>query len=157
MTIAREITQAALIDHAASIQPSLVRAVIRQFGGWKDFTASAPDVTAHGIDGGFSGFIYHYPDTVPFTKRNRAAILELCESMREDLGEPDTLAGFVAGFRCLNMTAREVEGVLMDHGALTRDGDRESDAVQVYNALAWFAAEEVCRVYCDMVQEEGEP
>ena len=33
------------------INEKLIRAVVRQIGGWESFTQSAPDITNHGIDG----------------------------------------------------------------------------------------------------------
>lgn len=119
---------------------ALVRAVIRQAGGWQSFSEMAQDVANHGADGGFSGFIY-YGDTVPFAKRNKAAILEACKQMADDLGE--SLYGMIAGFNCLKISEGEAaEGI---HNA------RSDDHTQVMNALAWYALEETARSYCDML------
>lgn len=37
----------------SSIDVGLIRAVIRQSGGWQSFQESAPDISNHGIAGGF--------------------------------------------------------------------------------------------------------
>ena len=78
----------------------LIKAVIRQLGG-RD---SLQDIANHGIDGGFSGFIYH-SDTVKFFKRNRAEIVELVKEMADELGEEPI--ELVCMFNCLGGGARE--------------------------------------------------
>ena len=60
----------------STVPAKLIRAVVRQVGGWEDFQQIAKDVAGNGADDGYKGFIY-YVDTVAFTKRNRRAILEL--------------------------------------------------------------------------------
>ena len=120
------------------ISESLIRAVVRQCGGWEAFTEMARDVTEGGASGGFHGFIYH-ADTVPFAKRNKALILESCKQMADDLGE--SLYSMIAGFNCLKISEGEAaEGI---HNA------RSDDHTQVMNALAWYALEEVARSYSD--------
>lgn len=56
----------------SSIPAPLIRAVVRQLGGWERFTEQAPDITSHGINGGYSGFIY-YAETHAFAKRSSIA------------------------------------------------------------------------------------
>jgi hypothetical protein len=136
-------TLARLISRAGNIPESLIRATVRQCGGWENFTGRAPDVVNHGADGGFSGFIY-YKETVAFARRNRAAIVKLCEDMAEGIGEPGPIA-LVRGFRCLSDSIEaEVAASLYGRG----DGD-----TQVSNALAWFALEEVSRAFVDMQED----
>ena len=136
-------TLARLISSAGNIPESLIRATVRQCGGWDRFTDRAPDVTNHGADGGFSGFIY-YKETLAFTRRNRAAIVKLCEDMAKEIGESGPVA-LVKGFRCLSGSSEsEVAASLYGRG----DGD-----TQVSNALAWFALEEVSRAFVDMRED----
>jgi hypothetical protein len=116
---------------------SLVRAVVSQMGGWESFKQSAPDITRHGISGGYHGFLY-YSETVPFAKRNRKAILEMAAQQADDLGMG--LVEMVKGFNCLKH-ATETEIVEGLAGA--------TDETQVPNGLAWYAGEEVSRAYCD--------
>jgi hypothetical protein len=59
---------------ASHIPESVIRATVRQAGGWESFTEMAADVTGYGAAGGFHGFIYTR-DTVAFTKRNKAGLL----------------------------------------------------------------------------------
>ena len=122
----------------------LVRAVIRQSGGWDSFRESAPDVANHGAAGGFSGFIY-YADTVPFAKRNKANILEYAESMASEIGADGGALGLIAGFNCLSdITALDVASALYKRN--------DENAQRVFNALAWFAVEGVSRSYVDLME-----
>jgi hypothetical protein len=124
------------------IPAPLIRAVISQVGGWGCFKDAARDVTNHGADGGFSGFTY-YTDTCAFFTRNKSAIIETAENMASDLGE--SLYKMIAGFNCLKISEGEAaEGI---HNA------RSKHAMQVRNALTWFALEEVSRSYCDLIED----
>jgi hypothetical protein len=124
---------------STNIPESLVRAVVRQMGGWESFKESAPDITRHGIDGGFHGFLY-YSETVPFAKRNRKAILEMATQQAKDFGSG--LIEMIMGFGCFRHskpTESEIVEALAGRGTDT----------QVPNGLAWYAGEEVARAYCD--------
>lgn len=129
---------------ASHIDGALIRATVRQIGGWAEFKARAGDVTAHGANGGFSGFIY-YVDTCAFYARNRAAIAEAVEHLADDLGED--AVELVRNFNCLRGSC-SVEEV-----ALTMYGTPRQHDTTTANALAWFALEEVCRSYCDLCDE----
>lgn len=167
-----KVTLATLIEQS-NIPASLIRAVVRQMGGWQSFTESAPDICRGGIDGGFHGFIYH-ADTLPFTKRNRAAILELAKSQADDFGQD--VIEMVAGFNCLG--GRTVQNRMSGHGSWIPDPQREQerrkilgeytesvarclyggrtsdDDTEVLNALAWYAGEEVAREYCRLTEQD---
>lgn len=124
--------------------PKLARAVVKQFGDDEAFIESAPDVVNHGINGGFSGWIY-YTETTAFARKNRAAITELAEELASDFGM-GTLE-MVQGFNCLgkeDYSTNEIGRALYGRG----------DDTQILNALAWFAAEEVCREWRDMNDSE---
>ena len=134
------ITLNALIAHAGNIPESLIRAVVRQSGGWGAFTETAPAVANHGADCGFPGWIY-CTETEAFARRNRAAIAQLAEDMAADFGEAGAVA-LVKGFRCLSdVTDAEIARALY--------GKPKDDDAPVANALAWFALEEVSRAYVD--------
>ena len=91
------------------------------------------DIANHGIDGGFSGFTY-YADTVQFFRDNKR---EIKQRAREDANEYGvTLAEFIAGFKCVSLTALMVEAALDDEPDM-------DDYQTVANALAWYAAETV--------------
>lgn len=122
----------------------LIDAVVEQMGGKESFKESAPDVSNHGIDGGFHGFTYH-SDTVEFAKKHIKPIMSVAEQMADDLGESGALE-LIAGFGCLNGSYSQSEIAAAIH-------TETDDAVQVLNALAWFAAEEVCRSYTDLREQ----
>jgi len=129
----------------SNVPAPLVAAVVCQFGGWESFKESAQDVTNHGINGGFSGFIY-YTDTVKFAKAHKADILAYARDMASDLGEPGAYS-MIAGFNCFK--GQDLTG---DDVADAINNPRHDEHTNVMNALAWFAGEEVCRSYCDMVE-----
>jgi hypothetical protein len=128
---------------SSHIIPDLIGAVVKQFGGKAAFKQYASDVANHGIGGGFSGFIYH-TETVEFAKKWRHAILQQLKSLAEELGI-GTLE-LIQGFGCLNNLYSTTE--IME--AIYNGSD---DETEVMNALAWFAAEEVCRSYQDIREE----
>ena len=128
-------TMANLISET-NIPAGLVRAVVKQSGGWESFCESAPDIANHGIGGGFHGFIY-YADTVKFTKANRANIAKLAEAQAADFGQG--VLEMIQGFNCL--------GKEFGTGEIARCLYGRGDDSQIMNALAWYAGEEVCREY----------
>lgn len=69
----------------SSIPPRLFRATIRQFGTWADFKETARDISSHGAQNGFSGFIY-YPDTTKFFDRNRPQIVDVIYKIIDEQG-----------------------------------------------------------------------
>jgi len=112
-------------------QPALTRAVIRQTG-----RENLEDIARHGADSGFAGFTY-YNDTVSFYKRNAKLIKERLEQDASDFGQG--LLEMVGGFVCLKsykLTSWEVAEAINGRGEM---------AIQVQNALAWYAAEEIAR------------
>jgi hypothetical protein len=124
----------------------LIKAVIDQLGSeGDDLKANFEDITNHGIDGGFGGFIY-YSDTIEFFKKNKKEITELVFEMAEEFGQ--TPIEFVRGFNCLKSTfenAAEAEAEI----SRALYGRLDKDDTQVPNALAWFAGEEVARYEVD--------
>lgn len=122
----------------SSIDAGLIRAVIRQSGGWQSFQESAPDIANHGIAGGFGGWIY-YTETCQFYAKNQGAIVALVEQWANDsnLSPID----FVAGFHCFSADKPIVGKTLY--------GNKRQHDTQVANALAWFAAESVASAYND--------
>lgn len=122
--------------------PALARAVIRQSGGWENFTSMARDLQHGGIDGGFRGFIYT-AETTAFAKRNRASIQEIAREQADDLGLG--IIEMVQGFSCFRHdkpSEHEVATAL--YGGKPTEGTDN-----VLNALAWYAGEEIAREYMD--------
>lgn len=116
---------------STNIPASLVRSTVLQSGGWQYFKERAADIAAHGADAGWTGFTY-YNETLPFAKRNKAAILEYGRELAKEMGQ-DSAYQLIAGFNCLrnsNYTAGDIAAVIH-----TGKGD---DATEIFNALAWF-------------------
>ena len=121
----------------------LMKAVKRQLGSdWKE---NFKDISNHGIDGGFNGFIY-YTDTVKFYKRNKTEIIELVKEMADEFGQSPI--EFVNGFNCLKGNDWEAEIAITLYGRIS------SDNYTVPNALAWFAGEEAAREYTDNLDRD---
>lgn len=113
---------------------SLIRQVYNSIG--KD---SIMDVVNHGIDGGFSGFIY-YSETHAFAMKNRKAINSLLEETASQLGEEVT--GMVSNFGVFRNSKMDAD----DRKDLYKYlGGGKPEQGTITNVLAWFAAEEVCR------------
>jgi len=125
------------------INPSLIRAVVRQSGGWESFKEAAPDITRHGIDGGFHGWTW-YSDTVKFCRRNKKLILELAENMAQDLGEGmlEMIQGFGV-FRNDPISVNDLAKALYQ--------GKGDDVTTVFNVMSWWVCEEVARSYDDWV------
>ena len=131
----------------SNIPERLVRAVIRQIGGWESFKQSAPDICRGGIDGGFNGFIYN-ADTEPFAKRNRADIAAMASEQASEFGTG--INDMIRGFGCFRNGSKPSDREI---GLALYAGKEEADSVSILNALAWYAGEEVSRAYCDMTGE----
>ena len=128
----------------SNIDAGLIRAVVRQSGGWQSFQEMAPDITNHGINGGFSGWIY-YTETCQFYAKNQGAIVALVERQYIEYGcSPIDL---VSSFRCLDADDKQNVGK-------TIYGNKRQHDTQVANALAWFAAEEVARSFVEWSESE---
>ena len=124
------------IDYSLFQFPKLARAVVDQMGGEDSFLQSWKDIINHGINGGFSGFIY-YSETTDFAKRNIRLIREMAMQQADDFGMG--MLEMIQGFNCLGK-----DFSLDEIGETLFGGD---DHTQILNALAWYAAEEVCHQY----------
>jgi hypothetical protein len=131
------LTIASLCD-STSIPSSLVRAVVRQLGGWDSFAAAAADIASHGIDGGFHGFIYH-ADTEIFAWRNREDIAKMASEQSAEVGTG--VIDMIRGFGCfLGSTVTDEE-----IGSALFAGKNTPDGANVLNALAWYAGDSRAR------------
>lgn len=147
-------------------------AVIAQMGGeaWNtesgceidaDTCATLENVTrcSHGAAGGFYGFIY-YSETVDFTMKNRAAIIE---KLREDIengifcdchgNECGGIVSAVMTFNCLKTEDRKEHAELEEEVAKCLYGDIGAYKAEytgvVANALAWAALEDLAFRFCN--------
>jgi hypothetical protein len=115
---------------------TLINAVINNIG-----IDSVNDVINHGADSGFSGFIYYY-DTHKFAMHHRKAICEWLEQSADDLGEDViSMVGNFGVFRNSPMDADDKKDLYKYLGG----GKPEQGTIT--NVMAWFALEEVCRLF----------
>jgi len=140
----KKTTLKSLIDNS-NIPASLIRAVVRQSGGWDSFQEMAPDIANHGADAGFHGWIYH-KETLAFTRRNKKAIMEYAAEQAKDFGQ-GTLE-MIQGFGVFKRNKPSVDEIAQ--AIYQGRGDYSTD---VLNVLAWYALEETARLYYDMVEQ----
>ena len=120
---------------------TLINAVVSRIG-----MDSIEDVNSYGISGGFGGFIY-YNDTVKFFKSHRKDILKLAENMSFQLGED--LLSMISNFNCLSSgdyKNRKPDFTQNEIAQAIYTGKGEC-VTNIQNGMAWFAAEEVCRMF----------
>lgn len=109
----------------------------------------ASDIANHGIDGGYSGFIY-YSETHAFAMKNRKMIVELLEDQAFHLGEEVT--AMVANFKVFRGSPMDSD----DRRDLYKYlGGDKPDQGTITNIMAWFAAEEAAR-FIDNEYEQDE-
>lgn len=114
----------------------LINAAVSRIG-----KESIIDVVNHGINCGFSGFIY-YTDTHAFAMRYRKDIVRLLEEEAYELGEE--VVEMVSHFGVFRNRKMDND----DRKELYRYlGGGRCEQSQITNLMAWFAAEEVCRMF----------
>jgi hypothetical protein len=121
----------------------LINAVISRIG-----MDSIEDINNHGINGGYSGFIY-YSETHAFAMRYRKYIIQLLEEQAEDLEED--VVEMVSHFGTFyNYRDKKSTMDKEDKRDLYRYlGGGRCEQSTITNLMAWFAAEEVCRWFED--------
>ena len=110
---------------------NLLNAVIEQSGGIEAWEEMKIDISSHGIDGGFSGWIY-YTETNEFYDNNERDIKSLLSEQADEYGQG--VSELLASFNCLDISTGEADNFLMGL-------DEEEDNTQIKNALAWFTVE----------------
>jgi len=130
------------IDYSVFSHPLLARRVVEQMGGEESFLESYQNIVNHGINGGFSGFIY-YSETCKFALDNIKLIRDLAKDHAEQLGIG--MLEMIAGFNCL------VSDYSQDEIGETLWGNAED--TQILNALAWYAGEEIAREWEAIIQD----
>ena len=128
----------------SDIDAGLIRAVVRQSGGWLSFQESAPDIANHGIAGGFGGWIY-YTETCQFYAKNQSTIVDLVEDQSDEYGY-HSAQDMIKSFNSIDATLSEI--------GCTLYGNKRQHDTQVANVLTWFAAEEVARAFVDWSDSE---
>ena len=116
----------------------LINAVLDRIG-YKENKVVVQDVNNSGAGAGYSGFIYH-SETHSFTIRYRKYIIMLLE----DTADGQNIEEMVAGFDVI----RKSEMDLQDRRDLYKllGGGKPSQGT-ITNVMAWFALEEVCRMF----------
>lgn len=114
----------------------LINAVISRIG-----MDSIEDVINHGIDGGFNGFIY-YSDTHKFAIQYRKLIVTMLEDMADQLGQD--VVSMVSNFGVFRNSPID-QDEKRDLYKYLSGGKPEQGTIT--NVMAWFAAEEVCRMF----------
>ena len=115
---------------------TLINAVINRIG-----LDSVRDVNNHGINGGYSGFIW-YSDTHKFAMRYRKLIVKLLEEQADSLGED--VVSMVSNFGVFRQNKMDNEDKKELYKYL---GGGRNEQSTITNLMAWFAAEEVCRMF----------
>lgn len=118
---------------------TLINAVIRDLGG----TDYVEDVIRGGADAGFPGFTY-YNDTHAFAMRYRKMIVSLLNEQADQLGEE--VVTMVKGFGVFRNSPADSED--LQHLYKYIWGGRPEQGT-ITNVMAWFALEEVCRMFED--------
>ena len=118
----------------------LINAVLDRIG-YKENKWIVQDVNNTGAKVGYSGFIY-YSETHSFTIRYRKYIVMLLENTAEQMGQ--SIEGMVAGFGVFSRCKMD----LQDRRDLYKllGGGKPSQGT-ITNVMAWFALEEVCRMF----------
>lgn len=114
----------------------LINAVVSRIG-----KESINDVINHGIDGGFSGFIY-YSDTHKFAMYHRKDITKMLLEMADSLGEE--VVEMVSHFGVFRYSKMDEDDKM---GLYKYIGGGKCEQGTITNLMAWFAAEEVCRMF----------
>jgi len=133
-----------------NIPASLIRAVIRQIGGFEQFKGYANDVANHGAQGWVSGFIY-CNHTIAFTCKNKAAILALAKRQASDYGEQSAYQ-MIASFNYLRDEDLSADRIAELLNQPFKNVDNE--ATSLLNTLAWYALEEVCRAWVKFTEQD---
>lgn len=120
---------------------ALISAVIRQLGGFDKGQIS--DIMNYGISGGFGGFIY-YNETHKFAMKNRKQIIEMLGQQAEELGEDVVL--MVSHFGVFRNSPMDKEDRTELYKYL---GGGRCEQSTITNVMAWYAAEEVARMFED--------
>jgi len=141
-TKARLITLKEIIT-SSSFSEKLIRSTVRQLGGIILARQQLNDISLHGADKGYTGFIYHC-DTVAFFNRNKKDIMYLIKQDADDMGYD--LSDMLLSFGCLKH--EEKEDVLE---FLYNTSERSNQKyIAIKNCLAWYTVERIAFVYSNI-------
>lgn len=115
---------------------TLINAVINRIG-----IDSIENINNHGIHGGFSGFTY-YKDTHAFAMRYRKLIIKRLQEQASELGQE--VVEMVSQFGTFRNNPMDSQDRMDLYKYL---GGGRCQQSTITNLMAWFAAEEVCRMF----------
>ena len=115
---------------------TLINAVISKLGN--DYIM---DVVNHGADAGYPGFTY-YTDTHKFSMRHRKAIVAMLEEQAADFGQE--VIEMVSNFGVFRQSPMDNDDRKNLYKYL---GGGRCDQGTITNLMAWYALEEICRLF----------
>lgn len=118
----------------------LINAVLKQLGD----KSCLKDIYRNGISGGYCGFIY-YTETHKFAMKNRKSIIALLEGQAFDLSNDDVVE-MVKSFNVFRRNGLDKDELKDLYRYL---GGAKVEQGSITNIMAWYAAEEVARMFCD--------
>ncbi len=116
---------------------SLINNVITQLGG----TDYLSDIANHGASAGWPGFTY-YSDTHEFAMKNRKAIVSMLQSQADDFGME--IVEMVSGFGQFRGSGMDNEEKMELYKFI---GGGKCEQSSITNLMAWYALEEVARMF----------
>jgi hypothetical protein len=118
---------------------TLINGVINALGG----TELVMDVVNHGADAGYPGFTY-YSDTHKFAMRYRKLIVKMLVDQAQDFDQE--VVEMVSGFGAFRKSPMDN----VDRMELYKYiGGGRCEQSTITNLMAWYALEEVCRMFED--------
>lgn len=126
---------------------SLIDAVIDLLGGedQEEIMGTIEDIAGHGADAGWCGFTYT-KDTCEFYRANRKKINDWIKDTAEEMGCNSSIE-LVKGLQCMEGETEENIGRCIYGGRLAGSSETDNSTDMVESGLAWFALEEVCRLF----------
>jgi len=131
-----------LVDRS-TLPEGLIRAVVRQAGGWEYFKMIAPMVMRNGHKKDWSGFEYH-TETSKFYITYRDLIRQVAHHVAEEGGQ--STIKMIHNFRDLSKEFSE------DEIGTTLYGPKSKIDIQIANALACFVLEKVAQAYINIIE-----
>ncbi len=118
---------------------TLINGVLNSLGGLDN----VEDVANHGANAGWPGFTY-YSDTHKFAMRYRKLIVKMLEEQADEFGQE--VVEMVSSFGTFRHSPMDND----DRKELYKFlGGGRCEQSQITNLMAWFALEEVCRMFED--------
>lgn len=111
------------------------------------------DISNHGADGGYNGFIYT-DETVAFWLKHQKDIVK---KLNDDVGEMglSSAIALVSSFKCLNGASIDSIASVIYCVHHTHESLNEiDDGLMIANALSWYALEDVANAYVSFLEDK---